>query len=161
MRWTALVVAVSCAVEISAREPAQPGLQTVRVDVPAVLLFQVSDATPGRSTVALPFRVTFNQAVLPPGQALRISVKAEGTLVLPGGVSVPGSSISWTASQAINGVGMNGALSQSAYAPVYESRADARTGRVELSWSLLVPAGIRRAGTGEVTLRWKFESVVP
>jgi hypothetical protein len=160
MTWTFLAVAVSCVAAIETGEPLQPRA-TVRVDVPAALLFQISDATPGQVATASSFRVTFSQASLPAGQALRISVKAEGPLVLPGGVAVPIANISWTASQAINGVGVNGVLSAATYTAVYESRADARTGRVDLAWSLLVPSGITRAGTAVVTLRWKFESVIP
>jgi hypothetical protein len=161
MRWAALVVALSCAGEISAREPAQAGLSTVRVNVPAVLLFQVADATPGQVVSAGAFSISFNQAALPPGQALRISVKADGVLMLPGDLQAPPSSISWTASPVGNGIGVNGTLSQSIYTPVYESRVDAKSGRVDVSWSLTVPAGITRAGVGNVTLRWKFEAVIP
>jgi len=56
---------------------------------------------------------------------------------------------------------MNGALSTAAYTQVYESRVNASTGRVDLAWSLILPPGITIAGTGQVTLRWKLEAVIP
>lgn len=163
MRWILVAFLLTGPAAPGATAPAPQGFSTVRVEVPPVLSFEVTNATPGTIVLAVPvpFRVTFSQASLPGGQALRISVKADGTLILPGGTSVPISNLAWTTSQAVNGVGVNGALSENTFNPVYESRAGARAGRVDLSWSLSVPAGITRAGTGQVMLRWKFEHVTP
>jgi len=131
---------------------------TVRIDVPTVVLFQVTQVT--QATVVSGFRVSFNQAKLGAGQALRVSVKADGPLIV-GGVSVPLANVTWTTSAATNGTGMNGALSTAAYTQVFESRVNASTGRVDLAWSLILPPGITIAGTGQVTLRWKLEAVIP
>jgi len=144
-------------VELSAREPFQAA--TVRVDVPATVSFQVNNATPGNVTVSGPFRVSFNQAALLPGRALRVSVKADGTLTLPGGLAVPISNIKWTVTGTSNGTGTNGTLSASTYTSVFLSRTNPSSGRVDLSWSFTVPAGVTRSGTAQVNLRWLFESV--
>lgn len=152
---------LALAVALSAYAPDAGIVQsgsTVRVDVPAVLVFTVSNVA--QPTVVTGFRLSYNQAKLGSGQALRVSVKGEGTLTI-GGVSVPISNITWTTSQAVNGTGMNGALSAAAYTPVYDSKVNPSTGRVDLAWSLTLPAGITTAGSGQITLRWKFEAIVP
>jgi hypothetical protein len=139
---------------------AQPGSGTVRITVPGVVLIPVDDVSAATASSG-PARISFNQAFLSAGQALRISVKADTSLTLPGGVSVPASSITWTTSGANNGVGINGALSTGAYTPVFESGVDARSGRVDLTWQLALPPGLARAGTAQIVLRWKLEAFVP
>jgi hypothetical protein len=155
----AALLAWALALGIGAASPAveQSG-GTVRVDVPSVLTFQVTTLT--QPTIVSGFRVSFNQAKLGSGLALRISVKAEGTLTV-GGLTVPISNISWTTSQPSNGTGMNGVLSTVAYTPVFESRVNPSTGRVDLAWSLSMPVGPLLAGTGQVNLRWKLEAISP
>ena len=138
----------------------QPGTGTVRITVPPAVLIQIDDVS-AASASAGPARISFNQAFLAAGQALRISVMADSTLTLPGGVPVPASSISWTTSQVNNGIGINGALSSGTYTPVYESSVGARSGRVDLTWQLALPPGITRAGTAQVVLRWKLEAFTP
>ena len=138
---------------------AQPGSNTVRIDVPSVVLIQIVDLSV--TSYSAPSRVSFNQAFLLPGQALRISVKADNDLILPGGGTVPAPLIAWTTSQVSNGVGMNGSLSTGLYSPVYESHAGARSGRVDLTWGVSLPPGIARAGTAQMTIRWKLEAVTP
>ena len=138
----------------------QPGTGTVRIAVPPAVLIQIDDVS-AASASSGPARVSFNQAFLAAGQALRVSVMADTTLTLPGGVLVPSSSISWTTSQASNGIGINGALSSGVYTPVYESGVGARSGRVDLTWQLALPPGIAQAGTAQVVLRWKLEAFTP
>lgn len=142
---------------VPAAAPPQSG-GTVRVDVPTVLVFQVTNVT--QPSVVSGFRVSYNQAKLGSGLVLRISVKAEGTLTI-GGVSIPSSNITWTATQPTNGIGMNGTLSAAVYTPVYESKVNPSSGRVDLTWSLTLPPGITTAGSGQITLRWKLEASQP
>lgn len=145
---------------LGASPAAQPGTSTVRITVPPMVLVQIDDVT-GATASSSAMRVSFNQARLQPGQALRISVKADAALTLPGGVPVPAGSITWTTSQVSNGVGINGTLSTGAYTPVYESVPDVRTGRVDLTWAIALPPGLVRAGTAQMVLRWKVEEFNP
>jgi hypothetical protein len=151
---------LTLAVIDAAPPAAQPGSGSVRITVPGVVLIPIDDVS-AASASSSPARISFNQAFLPAGQALRISVKADSTLTLPGGVLVPASSITWAASGANNGVGINGALSTGAYTPVFESGVGARNGRVDLTWQLALPPGLVRAGTAQLVLRWKLEAFTP
>jgi hypothetical protein len=56
---------------------------------------------------------------------------------------------------------MNGVLSKTTYTPVYQSNVVVLSGRVDVVWKLLPPTPAVRAGTHQVTLRWKVESVTP
>jgi hypothetical protein len=105
--------------------------------------------------------VSFDRARLKPGEALRISVKADGNLTGPGGPAIPASNISWTTSNVLNGIGINGTLSTATYTPVYESQVVATTGRVDLTWTLAAPGASILAGTHQALLRWKFEIIPP
>lgn len=146
------------AVELTAREPAQVTL--VRVFVPPAVLFQVPDVA--RQTAASgPVTVSFDSAALVVGQVLRISVRADGDLAMPGGAAMPASNISWTTSNVVGGIGMNGVLSKTIYTPVYQSNVDATSGRVDLTWTLAPPGGGIRAGTRQAALRWRFEAITP
>src|SRR5690606_7916465 len=75
---------LTLAVIDAALPAAQPGSGTVRVTVPGVVLIPVDDVSAATASSG-PARVAFNQAFLSAGQALRISVKADTTLTLPGG----------------------------------------------------------------------------
>lgn len=154
--FVAMLVLTSFAVSLAA----QPGSSTVRIDVPPAVLVQILDVSAAEASSGSA-RVSFNQAFLPSGQALRISVKADAGLVLPGGSIIPPSSVRWTTSHANNGVGVNGALSTGTFAPVFESHVGSRTGRVDLVFHVTLPPGITRAGTAQMILRWKLEAVTP
>ena len=145
---------------LGASPAAQPGASSVRITVPPMVLIQIDDVTAATVSSGA-MRVSFNQARLQPGQALRISVKADSTLTLPGNVPVAAASMTWATSQVSNGVGINGALSTGVYTPVYESVPDVRTGRVDLTWSIALPPGLVRAGTAQMVLRWKVEAFNP
>jgi hypothetical protein len=159
IRWLAVVVLFALA-RVPALEPAQLGFGTARVFAPATVLFQVMDvgaATPATAMTT----VSFDTAVLLPGQVLRISVKADGDIVMPGGGVIPSTSLTWTPSNAMNGIGMNGSLSSLTFTPVFQGNAGIASGRVDLTWTLAPAAAAVTAGTGEATLRWKFEAVTP
>lgn len=58
----------------------------------------------------------------------------------------------------MNGVGMNGVLSKSAYTTVFEGQPQATEGRVDLTWRLSPPPGISRAGAYQAVVcggAWK------
>ena len=138
-------------------EPAQ--VAQVRVFVPPAILFQVANVSV-ETFASAPVTVSFDTATLEPGQALRISVRADGDLTLPGGPAIPATNISWTTSNVTNGVGLNGSMSKTVYTPIYESNAGATSGRVDLTWKLAAPGGVR-AGTREAALRWRLEAITP
>lgn len=142
------------------RLTAQPGSGTVRIDLPPAVLVQIVDVSAAEVSSSTA-RVSFNQAFLSSGQALRISVRADSGLVLPHGGIIPASAVRWTTSQVNNGLGINGALHTGIFAPVYESHAGSRAGRVDLTFHLTLPPGITRAGTAQMTLRWKLEAITP
>jgi hypothetical protein len=137
-----------------------PQVALVRVFVPLTVLFDVLDVSI-ETVSSAPGTVEFDTAVLGPGQALRVSVRADGDLTLPGGAAIPASNLSWTTSNVNNGVGMNGVLSKTLYAPVYQSNVGVTSGRVELTWRLAAPGGGVRAGTRQAALRWRFEAITP
>ncbi|CAN5861884.1 hypothetical protein BH24ACI5_BH24ACI5_21250 [soil metagenome] len=154
------VIALLALTELPAPEPAQLGLATARVFAPPTVLFQIRDvgaATPASSVTT----VSFDNAILILGHALRISVKADGDIVMPGGGLIPSTTLAWTASNATNGIGMHGSLNKLTYTPVFQGNANATAGGVNLSWTLSAPGGSVTAGTGEATLRWKFEAITP
>lgn len=156
---TLLLVVASVAV--GAGEPAQLGIGTVRVFVPPMVLFNVPDVSV-ETTASGSSTVSFDTAVLLLGQALRISVRADGDLAHPSGPAIPAANVFWTTSNAVNGIGFNGTLSKTLYTPVYESNIGVLTGRVDVTWKLAAPGGgISRSGTRDAVLRWRFESVTP
>jgi hypothetical protein len=117
----------------------------------------------GASTTATPSltSLTFSNRVLLPLHALRISVRADGNLTPPSGPSIPASNVSWTTANVSGGVATNGALSATAYNQVFESNVLALSGGCDLAWTLAAPGTPLRAGTHQVTLRWKLESIIP
>jgi hypothetical protein len=134
--------------------------EVVDVNAPGSLSFQVSDV--GSSTAGTPTTVSYTGAVLVPGRVLRISVKADSAVLTPpSGAAIPVSNISWTASNAQGGVGSAGTLSDTTWGQVFESSPSPIAGGVDLTWTLAAPGAGIRAGTHQLTLRWKFESVVP
>jgi hypothetical protein len=136
-------------------------IESVRIMVPATLVFQVSNISAQTVAIGGNERVSFNQANLDPGRALRISVKADGdsTPAILGPILA--SSFSWTTSAVQNGIGLNGTLDKTTYTPVFQGNVGAKTGRVDLTWRLAPQGPSVRAGTHQVTLRWKVESVTP
>jgi len=135
--------------------------ESVQIAVPAMISFQVVDASASSVGSPDPATISFANASLAVGRALRISVKAEGDMTPPGGPAIPASKISWTTSNASNGVGINGVLSGITFGPVFESQVAAGSGSVDLVWTLTAPGTPLQAGNHSVLLRWKVESITP
>ena len=155
-----LVLLLAGASAVTAGEPPQLGLGMVRVFVPPAVVFDVPDVTTETLSSA-PVTVSFDTAILGLGQALRISVRADGDLTFAGGAAIPAANLSWTTSNPANGLGINGVLSKTVYVPVYQSNVGAASGRVDLTWRLSPPGGGIRAGTRQAALRWRFEAITP
>ena len=145
--------------ELEARAPAQLGVGLARVVVPPLIQFQVTNV--GVDTMSSAVTVSFDSAVLGVGEGLRISVRADGDLTLPGSPAIPATNISWTTSSVANGVGLIGTLSKTVYTPVYQGNVGASNGRVDITWKLAAPGAGILAGTRQAVLRWRFEAVTP
>ncbi len=154
-------VLVALVASLIARGEAQL-VETLRITAPAMLTFDVPDVTQGTSATGGTFRVSFDQAVLRSGRAVRISVRAESDLATPGGgPRIQAASFSWTTSGVANGVGLNGTLSRNQYRTVFEGMPGATSGAVDLTWSLDLAGRNVRAGTHTGLLRWRIETFVP
>ena len=133
----------------------------VRITLPAFVSFDVVNV--GAPTTGQPIAdaVQFNSLTVPAGRVLRISVKADGDFVPPGGPAIPASRVSWTTSGATNGVGSSGVLSTSAYGQLFQSASTRKSGNVNVTWVLAAPGTSVRAGLHRLTIRWKLESILP
>ena len=138
-------------------ESSQTTSLSARVVTPASITFTVNNVA-AATTAGGQSTVSFDQASLAVGDVMRISVKADGDISMPGGTLISPTLVSWTTSNLKSGVGINGTLSKLAYTPVFEGVVGATSGRVFLSWTLAGPGTSVRAGTGTATLRWKFEA---
>ena len=136
--------------------------ETVNISVPSAVSFQVTDVTVSTSGAPNPMTISFSSASLSAGNALRVSVKGDAaSFTPPGGSSIPASKVSWTALGAGGGIGLNGTLSSSSYALVYQSDPARTSGHVDLAWTLTAPGSGIRAGLHQLTTRWKVESITP
>jgi hypothetical protein len=136
--------------------------ETARVTLPTWVTFDVFDVTAATTGSPNPTRVEFSEAQLLPGNVLRISVRAEAAAFSsPPGAAIPASSSSWTAAGAVGGTGSSGTLDDGFYTPVFQSSSGATAGSVDLTWTLAPLGSGVRAGSHQISLRWKVESVVP
>ncbi len=136
--------------------------ETVAISVPLAVSFPVTDVS--RSTSGAPHvtTISFSNASLSPGRALRISVQPDAAAFTPpSGTSIPASNVSWSNLGANGGIGMNGTLSSSSYALVFQSDPARTSGHIDLGWTLAAPGGGIRAGNHQLTIRWKVESITP
>lgn len=134
---------------------------SARVTVPAAVGFAVTNV--GVSTAGTPstMPVSFSNLNVSGSRVLRISVKADGNFVPPGGPVIPAAKVSWTTSGATNGTATAGVLSTSAYGQLYQSGTGKKAGSVNVGWTLAAPGTPLRAGTHALTIRWKFEAINP
>jgi hypothetical protein len=136
--------------------------ETVNVVVPSAVSFSVTDVTQSTSGGPSPTTVSFSNANLRPGRALRVSVQAGGAAFTPpSGLGIPTSKVSWTTVGASGGTGVNGTLSSSSYALVFQSDPARTSGHIDLAWTLAAPGSGIRAGSHQLTIRWKLESITP
>jgi hypothetical protein len=150
-----IVMSIVAAVSAAAQE-------TVSISVPMAVSFQVTDVS--RSTSGSPqvTTISFSNATLSPGRALRVSVQADAAAFTPpSGAGIPASKVSWNTLGASGGVGLNGTLGCSFFALVFQGDPAMTSGRVDLGWTLAAPGSGIRAGTHQLTLRWKVESITP
>ena len=135
---------------------------TVNVIVPSAVSFPVTDVTQSTSGGPSPATLSFSNANLRPGRALRVSVQADGAAFTPpSGSSIPTANVSWTTVGAAGGTGWSGRLGSSSYALVFQSDPARTSGHVDLAWTLAAPGSGIRAGNHQLTIRWKLESITP
>ncbi len=95
-----------------------------------------------------------------PTRYVRVSVKANAAALSgPTANAFPASSLTGTASNAVNGVGASGVLSSLAFTPVINTIKNPGSTSVDLVWSLAAPAVRVRSGTYTLTVTWKIESL--
>jgi hypothetical protein len=136
--------------------------ETVNIEVPFAVSFPVTDVTSSTSGTPTPVTISFSNATLIAGRALRVSVQADAAAFTPPrGPGIPASHVSWTTVGASGGAGSNGTLSSSSFALVFQSDPAASSGHVDLAWTLMAPGSGIRAGLHQLTIRWKVESISP
>ena len=136
--------------------------ETVSITVPFGVSFQVTDVSTSTSGAPNPTTISFSNANLIAGRALRISVQsANAGFTPPSGPSMSASNVSWTNLGAGGGTGWNGTLGSSSYALVFQSNPGTVSGHVDLGWTLAAPGSGIRAGNHQLTIRWKVESITP
>ncbi|CAN5673722.1 hypothetical protein BH18ACI5_BH18ACI5_29880 [soil metagenome] len=138
-----------------------PLLETARVTVPAVIVFEVNDIGATSDAITGVTVISFDQTSLTPGRALRLSAKADGDLTRADGGPVPVATITWRTSAVSNGAGVNGTLSKTAFTEVYQSNILVTSGSVTVTWSVALSGTPMRAGPHQLSLRWRVDSVVP
>jgi hypothetical protein len=135
--------------------------ESVDITVPSTVAFIVTNVGASSGGAPNPATISFSNAQLLPGRALRISVKADSaTFTPPGGVAIPVSSISWTCN-GVNGTGFAGTVTSAGYTQVYQSDAGAESGSCSMAWSIAAPGASILAGYHFADLRWMLESVAP
>jgi hypothetical protein len=141
-------------------ESTASGQETVMVSVPQGIFHHVTNVN--AVTTSNTVSVSFQNAKLSAGRALRISVRAK-TSHMNGRsrATIPCSKFSWTATGASGGMGFSGTLVDSSYAVVYQSVVNPTAGSVDLSWRLASPGPSLRAEAQTLDLEWRIESVGP
>jgi hypothetical protein len=136
--------------------------ETVRIAAPSSVSFSVSQLTNTTNGAPSPSSVTFASANLNTGKALRVSVIADAAAFTPpNGPSIAVTKVSWSILGANGGTGANGTLSSSSYGLVFQANPATTSGRVDLAWSLAAVGSGIHAGTHQLTIRWKVESITP
>jgi hypothetical protein len=135
--------------------------ETVKVTVPGSVSFGVSNVNVSTVGSPNPTSMSFNSLSVTAAHVLRVSVKADSDFVPPSGTAIPASRVSWTTSSPTNGVGTNGVLSTTAYGQLFQSTLTKKNGSINIVWTLAAPGTPLRAGNHSLTMRWKFESILP
>jgi hypothetical protein len=136
--------------------------EIVIIAVPSGVSFPVTDVSRNTSGAPSVTTVSFSGLSLIPGRVLRISVQPDtAAFTPPSGSSIPASNVSWTSLGATGGLGMNGTLSSSSYALVFQSDPARISGHIDLGWTLAAPGSGVRAGNHQLTIRWRVESITP
>jgi hypothetical protein len=136
--------------------------ETVSIAVPSTVSFEITDVSRATSGAPNPTTISFSNANLTLGKALRVSVQAGSPgFTPPSGLSIPASNVSWTNMGASGGTGWNGTLGSFSYTLVFQSDPARTSGHVDLEWTLAAPGSGIRAGNHQLTIRWKVESITP
>jgi hypothetical protein len=136
--------------------------ETVSIAVPSAVSFSVTDVSRNTTGSPSPATISFSNASLNSGKALRVSVQADASAFTPpSGSSIPVSKVSWSTLGAAGGIGWNGTLSSTSYTLVFQSNPSPTSGHVDLEWTLAAPGSGVRAGIHQLTIRWKLESIAP
>ena len=138
--------------------------ETVKVTLPGSVSFSVPNMSNTVTGTPDPTNLRYQQAILLPNRALRVSVKADTSTFTPPSTStikIPAANVSWTTGSATRATGFNGTLSSTAYTVVFQGQTNANNGSIDVTWKLApLPGGVR-AGAHSLTMRWKLESIVP
>ena len=154
-----VLVAVALAVGFAVRDVATQGTEMVAIILPAAVGFAVTNVSVATNGTPSSPRLQFSSGLLKTNRGLRASVKADNDFVPPSGTAIPASRVSWTTSNAVNGVGSNGTLSKTVYTQLFQANDNATSGRVDIAWQLAAPGIPLRSGAHVLTLRWKLESI--
>lgn len=160
--WAALIVAGLILLPVRGTAQGGPGAlaESVRITVPASITFYVADLN-AVTPAANPTVITFDSLVVRQGRGLRISVRAEANRFTPPfGPAIPISAVTWRATGAASGVGLNGTLSRN-WVDVFQGVENVTNGGVTLSWSLDPPPPGLASGLHTVTLRWRLRAINP
>jgi hypothetical protein len=159
---TALRLAMLGIAVVTASAVSAAAQEMVSITVPSTVSFSVTDVSRSTSGAPSPTTISFSNANLIAGKALRVSVQAGGAgFTPPSGPSIPASNVSWTNLGAGGGTGWNGTLGSSSYTLVFQSDPARTSGHVDLEWTLSAPGSGIRAGNHQLTIRWKVESITP
>ncbi|MCL6629813.1 MAG: hypothetical protein K6U00_09465 [Armatimonadetes bacterium] len=135
------------------------------VSLPGYVGFIVQDVHEPTSGNPNPSTLSFQDAELTAGGALRIGVRAAAdyfTKPSSEGDAIPVSSVTWSVESCTNGIGYPGSLDASSFTTVYQSNPDVSAGSIDLNWTLAQLTGISlRAGMHSVSATWKIECIVP
>lgn len=135
------------------------------VSLPGYVGFLVQDVHEPTSGNPNPSTLSFQDAELTAGGALRIGVRAAAdyfTKHSSEGDAIPVGSVTWSVESSTNGIGYAGTLDASSFTLVYQSNPDVSAGTVDLNWTLAPLTGISlRAGMHSVSATWKIECIVP
>lgn len=136
--------------------------ETVSIAVPPAVSFSVTDVSSSTTGSPSPTTISFSNASLNPGKALRVSVQADASAFTPpSGASISASNVSWSTVGAAGGTGWNGTLNATSYTLVFQSDPSPTSGHADLAWTLAAPGSGVRAGIHQLTIRWKLESITP
>lgn len=156
----AAVLAIGLAAPITGA--AQGGFQeSVRIDLPPSVTFYLTNlAVP--TDAAQPTVIRFDRVLIRLGRALAISVRAEDRrFAAPFGPQIPIDSVSWRATNALNGRGFNGTLGRN-WEEVFEGNPiPLLPGGVTLTWTMAPPPPGLAAGAHTVLIRWRLRVVNP
>ena len=161
-RRLATRIAIFAIVAWAATDVSAAAQETVAIEVPSGVSFLVTDVNTSTGGAPNPSTIRFSNANLSLGNALRVSVQADAAAFTPpSGSSIPPSKVSWTTVGSAGGMGWNGTLTSSSYSQVFQSDPARASGHVDLAWTLAAPGSGIRAGSHQLTIRWKVESITP